>query len=127
MARGGRAGDNVEGARLLRRRMTSSERVLWQVLRGSQYRGLKFRRQHPVGPFVLDFYCEQLKLAIEVDGGVHELAEVRSRDRQRQEILEELGIRVLRLGAGDVMLDPHGALEAGLRAYVDPAASRRPS
>ena len=63
--------DNVPAARRLRARETVSERVLWGALRDRGVGGYKFRRQHPVGIFVLDFYCEALRLAIEIDGPIH--------------------------------------------------------
>lgn len=95
--------DNVPSARRLRKRTTPSEEILWERLRGRQLNGLKWRRQHPIGPFVVDFYCEWTRLAIEIDGGVHEFDVVKRRDHERQEWLEAEGIRVLRVTVNDVM------------------------
>ncbi|HMO97445.1 MAG TPA: endonuclease domain-containing protein, partial [Tepidiformaceae bacterium] len=81
--------NNVPAARRLRRTMTESETRLWARLRGRQLNRLKWRRQHPVGPFVLDFYCDWAKLAVEVDGGIHAMSDVAERDRDRQALLEE--------------------------------------
>ena len=82
--------------------MTKSEILLWGALRNRKFDGLKFRRQHPVGRFVLDFYCPGHKLAVEVDGGVHLEQEQQQSDKVRDELLLELGIRTLRVTSDDV-------------------------
>jgi very-short-patch-repair endonuclease len=79
--------------------MTQPERALWFLLRRNQ-RGLHFRRQHPVGPFVLDFYCAAAKLCVEIDGPVH--AERIEQDRRRTAWLEKEGIVILRFTADEV-------------------------
>ena len=91
--------DNVPAARQLRRPLTPTEHTLWAALRARRLGGWKFRRQHPVGGFVLDFYCAEAHLAVEVDGGVHDLPEQRARDRDRQSLLEAWGIVFLRFPA----------------------------
>jgi very-short-patch-repair endonuclease len=83
-----------EAAKQLRKSLTPSEKQLWQALRGGKLAGLKFRRQHPVGNFILDFYCPAHKLVIEVDGEVHANQEDYDFDRTAQ--LETYGYRVLR-------------------------------
>ncbi len=83
-----------EAARRLRKNMTSAEAHLWSALKGKQLAGLKFRRQHPVGSFILDFYCPACKLVIEVDGEIHNYQT--DRDRARTSKLEEHGYTVLR-------------------------------
>lgn len=83
-----------ERAGSLRRRMTPSERLLWLMLRRDAL-GLHFRRQHPVGPFILDFYCAEAKLCVEVDGPVHD--EQAEYDQRRTDWLAREGIRVLRV------------------------------
>ncbi|GET27614.1 endonuclease domain-containing protein [Prolixibacter sp. NT017] len=80
----------------LRKEMTDAEKMLWQHLRNRKMKGLKFRRQHPVHIFILDFYCHERKLAIEVDGGVHKATEQKERDENRTYELEHIGISVLR-------------------------------
>ncbi|HEY8601312.1 MAG TPA: endonuclease domain-containing protein [Thermomicrobiales bacterium] len=85
----------------LRRTMTPAEQVLWQALRGRQLGGLRFRCQHPVGPFVLDFYCPAAKLVIEVDGAVHE--QQREQDQARTNHLQQYGYRVLRFTNDQVL------------------------
>ena len=85
--------------------MSLPEVVLWQHLRGGAVHGLRFRRQHPVGPFVIDFYCAERKLGIEVDGRAHDNAERVAQDEQRTMWLNNQGIQVIRFMATDV-LDP---------------------
>jgi very-short-patch-repair endonuclease len=90
----------VEVARQFRKQPTLSEAVLWQALRGKKLDRVKFRRQQPIGPFVVDFYAPAHRLVVEVDGPIHETQ--READQQRQELLERLGLRVLRLSADEV-------------------------
>ncbi len=84
----------------MRDNMTLSEELLWERLRNRKLNGLKFRRQHAVGRFVLDFYCAELKLCIEVDGGIHKLSP--ERDTERSQVLAQHGIQVLRITNSDV-------------------------
>jgi very-short-patch-repair endonuclease len=97
--------DNVPAARRLRKETTPSERILWEQLRDRRLDGWKFRRQHPIGRFVLDFYCAELRLALEVDGAVHSLEAARERDRLRQEIIELREVRFVRISASSVEHD----------------------
>jgi len=90
--------------RELRRNATEAEDVLWKVVRNRGLEGAKFRRQHPVGGFVLDFYCEEARLGIELDGGSHRGAPASQRDQERSRILaEQHGIQVIRLWNSDVV------------------------
>ncbi len=88
--------------------MTPPEARLWQVLKGRQLAGLKFRRQHPIGPYVLDFYCPEAKLAVEVDGLGHFDPDQSVRDRQRDDWLQRQGLAVLRIAAEDVRTNLDG-------------------
>ena len=92
-------------ARALRREMTLPEVVLWRALRRGAVGRLRFRRQHPVGPYVLDFYCAAARLAVEVDGAVHDVPEQATHDERRMAWLAERGIRVLRVPAQEVLRD----------------------
>jgi very-short-patch-repair endonuclease len=83
--------------------MNLPEIVLWRVLRRGQVSGLRFRRQHPIGPYILDFYCPSAHLAIEVDGFAHDAAPQVRHDEQRQAWLRQQGINVLRVRAADVL------------------------
>ena len=87
----------------LRKNMTKAEKRLWKYLRNRQVQNLKFRRQHPVSFFILDFYCHECKLAIEVDGKIHQQDEQREWDENRSFELNELGIHVLRFTNEEVM------------------------
>jgi cyclase len=79
-----------ERAKALRSQPTHAEEVLWEYLRAKP-NGCKFRRQHPIGPFIADFYCHPAKLVIEVDGGIHNNAEVKLMDRSKQWTIEKKG------------------------------------
>jgi len=110
-------GDSVPGgisytrAKAMRRVMTPPEARLWVRLRASRFRGLKFRRQHPVGPYILDFYCAAAKLAVEVDGMGHGSDEQVAHDRRRTAWLATQGINVIRLRAEDVRTELAGVLD----------------
>jgi len=92
-------------ARELRSEMTPAEVSLWESLRHRRLEGLRFRRQHAIGRVVLDFYCAARKLAIEVDGGIHDTAPQAERDAERTRVLAGLGIRVLRIRNDEVFTD----------------------
>lgn len=92
---------SIEKARELRKNSTDAERFLWQHLRLRQINGDRFRRQRPVGPYILDFVCLEKRVAIEVDGGQH--SEAVSRDRQRDEWLRKQGLVVLRFWNHEVL------------------------
>ncbi|MBW7835509.1 MAG: endonuclease domain-containing protein [Sphingomonadales bacterium] len=90
-------------ARALRRKMTLPEVLLWQQLRGTRCGGLRFRRQYPIGPYILDFYCASHQLAVEVDGAVHDGAAQAAHDERRAAWLAQRGIEVLRFKAADIL------------------------
>jgi very-short-patch-repair endonuclease len=94
----------VSLARRLRREMSLPEVLLWEHLRG-QKTGFKFRHQHPIGPYICDFYCAAAKLAIEVDGEYHGRGDRPFRDADRAQFFELNGYRVLRVAAGEVLRD----------------------
>jgi cyclase len=89
----------------LRLRMTKAETVLWESLRNKRLRGLKFRRQHPIGRFIVDFYCHKYKLVIELDGGIHEISKVKANDQNREEELKDFGLYILRFSNEQVIND----------------------
>ncbi len=86
----------IKRARMLRKTMTKAEEKLWGHLRKKQFKDLKFRRQHPIGRFIVDFYCHAFKLVIEVDGSVHQQKTQQERDENRTYELQELGLTVIR-------------------------------
>ncbi len=91
--------------------MTKPEIALWQILR-TRPAGLKFRRQHPIGFVVLDFYCPAHRLAFEVDGVAHDLGDNPARDTSRDAWLAQQGITVVRIPASDVLRDVDATVEA---------------
>lgn len=93
----------------LRQTMSKAEVILWSQLKGRQL-GYKFRRQYGVGPYVVDFYCPQMRLAVEIDGGQHYEDRQATNDRQRQEYIERLGIRVIRFSDREVLDDVYGVI-----------------
>ena len=101
----------VERARALRRRLSPPEARLWVRLRRRHLRGLKFRRQHPIGPYIVDFYCATARLAVEVDGQGHEHPDRIAHDRRRTAWLREQNIRVMRLAAESVRVHLDEVLE----------------
>jgi very-short-patch-repair endonuclease len=98
--------------RKLRRESTFPERRLWNELRGRRLCGLKFRRQHPIGRFIVDFYSDENRLVIELDGNSHN--DRADYDLEREEFLKSQNLRILRFGNDDVLRD----LEAVLRAIL---------
>ena len=90
-------------ARHLRKNMTESERELWSRLRGKQLLGVQFYRQKPIGNFIVDFFAPKAKLVVEVDGSQHAEEDHRMRDKQRDEYLATLGIKVLRFNSREVL------------------------
>ena len=83
-------------ARELGKYLTPAERILWNHLRNRQFKGLKFRRQHPLKHFIADFYCHEAGLVVEVDGGIHESKDQKEYDKDRTVDLNRLGIKVIR-------------------------------
>ena len=98
----------VEVARRFRKELTPSEKILWQTLRGKKLDGLKFRRQQPIGPLIVDFFNSDYGLVIEVDGPIHNRQ--KEADLARQEILEFLGLNILRVKAEMVETNLPGVL-----------------
>ncbi|MCM5029007.1 endonuclease domain-containing protein, partial [Escherichia coli] len=106
--------NNIHRARNLRKKSSDAENKLWQSLRARQLRGFKFRRQVPMGPYIVDFACLEAGLIIEVDGGQH--AEQRRYDEARTHWLESQGLRVLRFWNHEVLLNMTDVLEHVLRS-----------
>jgi len=93
-----------KNAARLRDTMTETEKLLWEKLKLKPL-GFKFRRQHPINLYILDFYCHNLKLSIEIDGGYHLTKEQKVKDNERTKILNELGIKEIRFTNKDVVDD----------------------
>lgn len=105
----------IERARALRQRETSPEAKLWQALRNRKLADFKFRRQQPIGRYVVDFCCESEKLVVEVDGDSHASLEAEARDFSRTAELEERGYRVVRFTNEDVVKRFDAVLETIFR------------
>lgn len=102
-------------ARALRSQLTDCERLLWRRLRNRGLAGFKFRRQHPWPPYVLDFYCAELRLVIELDGGQHYDDAGLAKDRLRTDYLRRQGLEVLRFSNLDVLQNLDDVLTELLR------------
>ncbi|MBU0489188.1 MAG: endonuclease domain-containing protein [Bacteroidetes bacterium] len=114
----GASPDLFEKARALRRSETEAEYDLWQKLRNRKQIGLKFRRQHPLNQFVADFYCHEIKLVVELDGGIHNESTQQERDEGRTEMLRQQGITVVRFSNEDILYD----LQKSLKKIKDVAS-----
>ena len=99
----GAKASTFQNAHDLRHSGTEAEKKLWQFLRNRQLKGRKFRRQHALDKYVLDFYCHECRLAIELDGGIHDLAMNRQYDAARTNTLNDSGIKVIRFRNEEVM------------------------
>lgn len=89
----------------MRKRPTRAEKTLWQHLRGKRMRGFRFRRQQPIDRFIVDFYCRQAQLVVELDGSSHDSTEAAEYDDQRTLFLEALGLSVLRFSNKQVIYE----------------------
>jgi very-short-patch-repair endonuclease len=109
-------GPILDAAKVHRQEPTTAEAVLWSALRRQQLCGLSFRRQHPIGRFILDFYCPRKKLCVELDGASHDGREIM--DQARTEALATLNIRVIRFRNEDVLNDLPSVLQR-IKTAVD--------
>ena len=104
--------DILHNARLLRETQTDAEQLMWQLLRSRRFCGVKFRRQHPVGQYIVDFYCHDALLAVELDGGGHNDDQQRVYDETRTNELTGAGIRVLRFWNHEVLKETEAVVTA---------------
>jgi len=124
------SGKLIQWARDLRATQTDAESLMWQALRNRQIANAKFRRQHPVGPYILDFYCHEHELAIELDGSQHFTDEGKAKDQARTKALHEKGITVLRFDNHQVLSETEAVLMRIYEALTptpDPHPSPHPS
>jgi len=105
----GLSNDRVRIAKTLRKRSTNAENVLWRHLRAKRFRGIKFRRQQPIGTYIVDFVCFEKRIVIEVDGGGHISEKVQDNERDRW--LGKEGFKVLRFWNNEVLQNIEGVLE----------------
>ena len=116
-------------ARQLRQSQTDAEHLIWRILRGRRFGGFKLRRQQPFGGYILDFYCHEALLAIELDGGGHAEVQQIEYDHVRTEVLAGAGITVLRFWNHDVLQHTESVLEAiwsALNQTLSPSSGLRP-
>jgi very-short-patch-repair endonuclease len=109
-------------ARSLRANFTNAERIIWSALRSHRMNGASFRRQTPIGPYIVDFVCHAARLVIEIDGGQHFESKEEQRDARRDAYLTGKGFRVLRFNNHDVMSNRQGVLET-IAAAIEHAPS----
>ncbi len=114
-------------ARALRQELTKAERIIWYGLRAHRLEGAGFRRQTPIGPYILDFLSHAMKLVIEIDGGQHFEDRHELRDKRRDAFLASKGFRVLRFNNHDVMTNRTGVLDVIAAAVRDARAPSLPS
>lgn len=100
-----------EKRRELRRNQTYTEQIVWTHLRNRRMLGYKFRRQYSVDCFIIDFYCPELKLAVEIDGSVHDNQEQQKYDRERQSYIERFGIEFIRIRNEEILGNANKAFE----------------
>ena len=115
-----RAGVRGQNARQLRAQGTDAEQTLWRCLRARQLNGHKFRRQHPIGPYIADFACVEARWVIELDGGQHAWEEAQLYDGHRTRFLQSQGWQVLRFWNHDVLTQIAGVLQAIAQALGHP-------
>ena len=107
-------------SRQLRKNPTDAERLLWQCLRLKQMKGFKFRRQHPIGKYIVDFICLEARLIIELDGGQHNEADQIDKDAERTTWLEAQGLRILRFWNDEVITSLWGVKDVIWNALSPP-------
>src|SRR5471030_636100 len=119
--------EKADRARALRRDGSQAERICWELLRAKRMSGIKFRRQHSIGPYFADFACVSRKLIVEIDGEHHAFQQ--ERDARRTAFLESLGWRVVRFWAGEVVRNREGvwtAVEVALNGRASPPLPASP-
>ncbi|MDZ4132728.1 MAG: endonuclease domain-containing protein, partial [Dethiobacteria bacterium] len=118
---------NPKLAKSLRKSSTDAELLLWRYLRNRSFEGVKFRRQQPFGPYIVDFISLNDKLIIELDGGQHNLEAEKVRDKVRDQYIEDEGYKVMRFWNNDLTNNIEGVLESIRLALLKDSPSPRPS
>jgi very-short-patch-repair endonuclease len=106
-------------AKELRRNKTTAEKLLWKHLRRKELEGFRFRQQHPIGPYIVDFYCDEAGLVVELDGGIHLDAEQRQKDWVRDRSMNDHGLTVLRFENREIIDDIDRVLGAIRRVLLE--------
>jgi very-short-patch-repair endonuclease len=108
-------------AQRLRKNLTPAEKILWQELRNRNLSGFKFRRQHPIREFIVDFFCLEKELVIEIDGKIHQLPDVNEKDENRTAELERLGLTVIRFTNEEVINNKDAVLRKIEKVLFSPS------
>ncbi|MGB7293984.1 MAG: DUF559 domain-containing protein [Candidatus Aminicenantales bacterium] len=116
--------DRDDLARILRKRSTGAENFLWKQIRAKRLNRMKFRRQEPIGKYIVDFVCREKKIIIELDGGQH--SEQREKDQERDEWLRSEGFRVLRFWNNDILRKIEDILEITLKECLESPSPSSP-
>jgi very-short-patch-repair endonuclease len=109
--------------------MTDAEKQLWERLRKKSLGGLRFRRQHPIGPYIADFFCNEVGLVVEVDGGIHHAKEQELKDRLRNFAMKKHGLAVIRFSNEQIANDIDDVLariKAAIEARIHPPPKSNP-
>lgn len=117
----------IEEVRKLRKNQTRAEEIFWEIVRNRKLNGLKFRRQHQIGNYVADFFCNDLKLIIEFDGGIHNNPEQKLRDKWRDENLTALGFKTLRFKNEELFTSPESVIKTILSIQESSPSIKEPS
>ncbi len=124
-----RGGMNFSGminqVRELRKNQTKAEEIFWELVRNKGFLGLKFRRQHQIGHYIVDFYCHSERLIIEFDGEVHDTSEQRKKDEKRDKYLKSLGNKVLRFRNAELIKDTENVLQVIVKSLSPPGRDGR--
>jgi len=123
----GATSETLEKAKALRKSETNAEKLLWKELRSKKFNGLKFRRQHPISQFIVDLYCHELKLIIEVDGMIHKNLENREYDENRMTELERFELKVIRFTNSEIEHNRTGVLHKLNEAIISLIGGNRGS
>ncbi len=107
-----------EYARILRNNMTNAEKATWRMLKGKQLKGYDFHRQKPIGNYIADFYCYDLRLVIEIDGITHLDKEVQKRDKLKENYINSIGLNILRF-TDDIVLGNCNIVERQILDYIE--------
>lgn len=108
---------NIDKCRKLRRGQTEAEKKLWSILRNRQLTGVKFRRQFPIGDYILDFYAPEYQLGIEADGGQHYENDVKEKDDIRRKELSMVGVEIIRFNDNEILRNIEGVCESILQKF----------
>ena len=111
--------------RELRKDQTKAEGIFWELVRNKQFMGLKFRRQHQIGLYIVDFYCHSERLIVEFDGEVHNTSEQKKKDEKRDKYLKSLGNKVLRFSNAELIDDTGNVLKVIKESLSPPEKAGR--